>query len=110
MIQNATWDITEKEVIEKFIKQVIEKYNKVDFVVNNAGLSKCWLLTCDYENFLYVQKLSLAAPFMITKLLLNNFNTNAVIVNISSTRAFQSQSDWESYGTAKGITWLLQNS
>ena len=56
MIQNATWDITEKEVIEKFIKQVIEKYNKVDFVVNNAGLSKCGLLTCDYENFLYVQK------------------------------------------------------
>lgn len=95
-------DITEKEVIEKFIKQVIEKYDKVDFVINNAGLTKGGLLTCDYENFLYVQKLSLAAPFMITKLLLNNFNTNAVIINISSTRAFQSQSDWESYGAAKG--------
>lgn len=95
-------DITEKEVIEEFIKQVIEKYNKADFVINNAGLTKGGLFSCSYENFLYVQKLSLAAPFMITKLLLNNFNHNAVIINISSTRAFQSQSDWESYGTAKG--------
>lgn len=95
-------DISEKEVIEEFIKQVIEKYNKVDFVINNAGLTKGGLLSCDYENFLYVQKLSLAAPFMITKLLLNNFNPNAVIINISSTRAFQSQPDWESYGAAKG--------
>ena len=95
-------DITKKTVIVDFIKQVIKRYKKVDFVINNAGLSKGGLLSCDYENFLYVQKLSLAAPFMITKLLLNNFNTNAVIINISSTRAFQSQSDWESYGTAKG--------
>lgn len=95
-------DITEKDVITDFIKQVIEKYDKVDFVINNAGLSKGGLLSCDYDNFLYVQKLSLAAPFMITKLLLNNFNDNAVIINISSTRAFQSQSDWESYGAAKG--------
>lgn len=95
-------DITKKTVIVDFIKQVIKRYKKVDFVINNAGLSKGGLLSCSYENFLYVQKLSLAAPFMIVKQLINNLNKNAVIINISSSRAFQSQPDWESYAAAKG--------
>lgn len=95
-------DITNKKVIVDFIKQVIKKYKKIDFIINNAGLSKGGLLSCSYENFLYVQKLSLAAPFMIVKQLINNLNKDAVIINISSSRAFQSQPDWESYGAAKG--------
>ncbi|MBR1943086.1 SDR family oxidoreductase [bacterium] len=95
-------DLTEYETVVKFTEQVKEKYGKIDFIINNAGLTKGGLLSCDYENFLYVQKLSLAAPFLLTKLLMNNFNKNASIVNISSTRAFQSQEDWESYAAAKG--------
>ena len=95
-------DLTEKEIIEDFTNKVKEKYGKVDYIINNAGLSKGGLLSCDYENFLYVQKLSLAAPFLLVKLLMNNLNENASIINISSTRAFQSQEDWESYAAAKG--------
>ena len=95
-------DLTEYKVIAEFVKQVKEKYTNVDFIINNAGLSNGGLLTCDYEDFMYVQKLSLGAPFILTKLLMNNFNSCAAIVNISSTRAFQSQEDWESYAAAKG--------
>ena len=39
---------------------------------------------------------------MLVKQLINNLNKNAAIINISSSRAFQSQPDWESYGAAKG--------
>lgn len=103
-------DLTEKEVIEDFASKVIEKYGKVDVIINNAGLSKGGLLSCDYENFLYVQKLSLAAPFLLVKLLMDNLNENASIINISSTRAFQSQEDWESYAAAKGGIVALTHS
>lgn len=103
-------DLTEKEVIKDFTSKVIEKYGKVDCIINNAGLSKGGLLSCDYEDFLYVQKLSLAAPFLLVKLLMNNLNENASIINISSTRAFQSQEDWESYGAAKGGIVALTHS
>ncbi len=103
-------DLTQKEVLEDFTSKVKEKYTNVDFIINNAGLTKGGLLTCDYEDFLYVQKTSLAAPFMLTKLLMNNFNPNASIVNISSTRAFQSQPDWESYAAAKGGIVALTHS
>jgi len=95
-------DLTEKEIIEDFCGKIIARYGKVDFIVNNAGLSKGGLLSCDWDDFLYVQKLSLAAPFLMVKLLKEHLNPNAAIVNISSTRAFQSQPDWESYATAKG--------
>lgn len=95
-------DITEESVLLDFSQKVIDKYGNIDCLINNAGLSKGGLDTCSYNDFLYVQKLSLAAPFMLTKLFRNHFNTNASIVNISSTRAFQSQEDWESYSAAKG--------
>lgn len=95
-------DLTDESAINDFVKNIIEKYGKVDYLINNAGLSKGGLLDCSYEDFMYVQKLSLGAPFLLTKLLMNNFNQNASIVNISSTRAFQSQESWESYASAKG--------
>lgn len=95
-------DITQKDVLINFTNKIIEKYGKIDFLINNAGLSKGGLETCSLDDFLYVQKLSLLAPFALVKLLKNNLNENAAIINISSTRAFQSQSDWESYAAAKG--------
>lgn len=95
-------DITEQEVLVDFAQAVINKYGKIDFLINNAGLSKGGLFSCSLEDFLYVQKLSLLAPFALVKLFINSFNKDAVIINISSTRAFQSQSDWESYAAAKG--------
>ena len=57
---------------------------------------------CGYDDFMYVQKVGVAAPYMLTKLLLPLFNTGASIVNISSTRAGMSQPDTESYTAAKG--------
>ena len=95
-------DVTQKDVLINFTNKIIEKYGKIDFLINNAGLSKGGLETCSLDDFLYVQKLSLLAPFALVKLLKNNLNENAAIINISSTRAFQSQSDWESYAAAKG--------
>lgn len=103
-------DLTEKTVVENFASEIIKRYGKVDYIVNNAGLTKGGLLSCDWDNFLYVQKLSLAAPFLLVKLLMNSFNEDASVINISSTRAFQSQSDWESYAAAKGGIVALTHS
>ena len=103
-------DITKKIVIEDFVTQVLKKYSKIDYLINNAGLSKGGLLSCNYEDFMYVQHLSLGAIFWLTKLLMNSFNQNASIINIASTRAFQSQSDWESYSAAKGGIVALTHS
>ncbi len=57
---------------------------------------------CEYEDFLYVQRVGVAAPFMLAKLFKDHFVGLGSIVNISSTRAFQSQPNTESYTAAKG--------
>ena len=95
-------DITEPEVIEQFVTELIKLHPSVDIVINNACVGKGGLNTCSYEDFNYVLRLGVSAPFYLTKLLMPYLNPNASIVNIASTRAFMSQPDTESYTAAKG--------
>jgi NAD(P)-dependent dehydrogenase (short-subunit alcohol dehydrogenase family) len=96
-------DIAEEEILENFSKQVIERFGNIDYLINNACLSRKGIISgCSYEDFNYVLKVGVTAPYMLSKLFLKNFNVDASIVNISSTRASMSQGDTESYTAAKG--------
>ncbi len=96
-------DIAEEAALEDFSKQVIDRFGRIDFLINNACLSRRGILSgCSYEDFLYVQKVGVVAPYLLTKLFSPHFNEGGAVVNISSTRAFQSQPDTESYTAAKG--------
>lgn len=96
-------DISEKAVLENFSQEVIKEYGKIDYLINNACLSRKGIISgCDYDDFNYVLKVGVTAPYMLSKLFLDNFNKGGAIVNISSTRASMSQVDTESYTAAKG--------
>lgn len=96
-------DIAEKAVLEGFASEVIKRYGKVDYLINNACLSRRGVLSgCDFEDFNYVLRVGVTAPYLLSKLFMAHFGTNGSIVNISSTRAFMSQEDTESYTAAKG--------
>jgi NAD(P)-dependent dehydrogenase (short-subunit alcohol dehydrogenase family) len=92
----------EKDLID-FTDQVIMRYGAIDYLINNACISRGGILSnCTYDDFVYVQKVGVAAPYMLAKLFIDHFNKNGAIVNISSTRAYMSQADTESYTSAKG--------
>lgn len=96
-------DIAKEEDLSGFADQVIQRYTKIDYLINNACLSRKGILSgCSYEDFNYVLRVGVSAPYQLTKLLLPYFNEKAAIVNISSSRAFMSQEDTESYTAAKG--------
>jgi len=95
-------DIASESVLRAFADKVIAEYNKIDFLINNACLSKGGLETCSYDDFDYVLRVGVAAPFMLTKLFMEHLNDGASIVNISSTRYLMSQANTESYTAAKG--------
>lgn len=96
-------DIAEKETLENFARQVIEAYGQVDYLINNACLSRKGILSgCDYDDFNYVLKVGVTAPYMLSKLFWHHFGKGGAIVNISSTRQAMSQPDTESYTAAKG--------
>jgi NAD(P)-dependent dehydrogenase (short-subunit alcohol dehydrogenase family) len=96
-------DLTEEERLIDFVGLVIKKFEKIDYLINNACLSKKGLLSgCNFEDFNYVLKVGVVAPYMLTKLFMEHFNEGGSIVNISSSRADMSQADTESYTAAKG--------
>ncbi len=98
-----TGDIAEKETLEGFSKQVVDTYGHIDFLINNACLSRKGIISgCGYEDFNYVLKVGVTAPYMLAKLFQDYFNPGGAIVNISSTRSLMSQEDTESYTAAKG--------
>lgn len=95
-------DIADEQVLRAFASKVISEYGAIDYLINNACLSRGGLNTCSYEDFNYVLRVGVAAPFLLTQLFLEHFSNQASIVNISSTRERMSQADTESYTAAKG--------
>jgi len=59
-----------------------------------------------------VQRVGVTAPYFLTSLLLNKnlLAPDCSVINIASTRAFQSQPDTESYSAAKGGIAALTHS
>ena len=95
-------DLADQATLETFAKKVIERYGKVDFLINNAAPKMCGLESGSYEDFEYALKVGVTAPFYLTKLFAPYFAEGASIVNISSSRDRMSQPETESYTAAKG--------
>lgn len=96
-------DISNPYTLAQFVEVLQQRYAGVDVLVNNACLSRRGILSgCGAADFQYVQQVGVTAPYLLASLLLPVFRQGASIVNIASTRAFQSQADTESYSAAKG--------
>ena len=95
-------DISNKQVLEEFAKEVIMKYGHVDFLINNALPLMKGIDECTYEEFQYAMDVGVTAPFYLSKLFSPHFAEGAVIINISSSRDRMSQPQTESYTAAKG--------
>ena len=96
-------DAGQEKTLESFAAFIKERLLDVDVLINNACLSHKGILSgCTYDEFNEVLRVGVAAPYYLTSLLLPLFSENASVLNLSSTRARQSQSDTESYTAAKG--------
>ena len=95
-------DIADKQVLERFAREVIQKYGRVDYLINNALPMMKGIDECSYEEFQYAMSVGVTAPFYLSKLFSSYFAEGAAIVNISSSRDRMSQPQTESYTAAKG--------
>ena len=95
-------DLADKKVLEKFAAKVINDFGKVDFLINNAPPAMLGINDCTYEQFEKALAVGVTAPFYLAKLFKDHFVEGASIINISSSRDWQSQPNTESYTAAKG--------
>lgn len=95
-------DLSSKTDLEAFAQYVIEKFGKVDYLINNALPIMRGIDSCSYEEFQYALSVGVTAPFYLSKLFMPYFAPGAAIVNISSSRDRMSMPQTESYTSAKG--------
>ena len=95
-------DISRKEVLEEFASFVLQRHEKVDFIINNAIPAMKGLDECSYEDFEYAMKVGVTAPFYLVKLFSEHLAEGASIINLSSSRDRMSMPQTESYTAAKG--------
>ena len=95
-------DIGDKTTLEAFAQTVIDRYGRVDVLVNNAPPAFIGIDACTYEQFQHALSVGVTAAFYLSKLFAPYFAPGASILNISSSRDRMSQPQSESYTAAKG--------
>ena len=103
-------NIADKATLENFAQTVIQKYGRVDVLVNNAPPHFIGIDKCTYEQFQESLAIGVTAPFYLSKLFAPYFTQESSIINISSSRDRMSQPQSESYTAAKGGIAALTHS
>ena len=64
-------DIADEKVLRDFASKVISDHGSVDYLINNACLSRGGLNTCSYDD--YVLRVGITAPFFLVKLFMKHY-------------------------------------
>ena len=97
-------DVSNFEDTEKMVKQIIEKYGKIDVLVNNAGITKDMLLMrMKKEDFENVIDVNLVGTFNITKNVIPYMmkQKSGRIINISSVVGVSGNAGQTNYSASK---------
>jgi NAD(P)-dependent dehydrogenase (short-subunit alcohol dehydrogenase family) len=107
-----TTDVSNEENVRKSIAASVERFGNIDGLINNAAIQIDKPVTeLTLEEWNRVIGTNLTGAFLCAKhaaLLLKN--SKGSIVNISSTRAFQSEANTEAYSASKGGILALTHS
>lgn len=97
-------DVSKQNDLDMFISFCMEKLQRIDILINNACVSYKGILSdCSYEDFQQTLSIGVVAPYYLSHQFKNELiKQKGSIINIASSRAFQSEPNTESYTSAKG--------
>ena len=97
-------DVSKAEEVENAVKQAIEKFGKIDVLVNNAGITRDKLLMrMKEEDFDKVIEINLKGTFLVTKAVTPYMmkRRNGRIVNLSSVVGVTGNAGQSNYSASK---------
>ena len=97
-------DITDKKFCREIVKQTLQKFGKIDILINNAAVQyqQDKLENISDEQFDWTMKVNIYAMFYLTKEVLPYLNSGASIINLSSVTTFYGDPQLIDYVTTKG--------
>lgn len=96
-------DLCDPKAIEAAVAKVMQKYQRIDAVINNVGVNDGVGLDASYEDFMQSIKVNLASYFMLVKCALPALKAaQGCILNIGSKVALTGQGGTSGYAAAKG--------
>ena len=97
-------DITKPEFCKEIVQKTLDKYGKIDVLVNNAGVQyqKDSLEDIPIDQFDWTMKVNVYAMFYLTKEVLPHLKSGSSIINLSSVTTFYGDPQLIDYVTTKG--------
>jgi NAD(P)-dependent dehydrogenase (short-subunit alcohol dehydrogenase family) len=107
----AVCDVADERAVEATVATAMEKFGKLDVVVNNAGLMVFKPIAEQTgDDFLRILNVDLLGAFYFTKQAFLNMKQGGVIVNVSSVHAVETTPLVASYAAAKAALVSLTRS
>lgn len=97
-------DITSHDNCRKIVKEIINRYGRIDVLVNNAGVQyqQDRLEDISDDQFDWTMKVNIYGMFYLTKEVLPYLKSGASIINLSSVTTFWGEPQLIDYVTTKG--------
>ena len=96
-------DITAKDAPKRIVDQALQRFGRIDFLVNNAGIgSPKPLHETDDDTLDYFLDIMLRAPFRLAREVIPHMQSGSGVVNVTSTFAMIGGKRGGAYSAAKG--------
>ena len=106
-------DVTSSSDVEDLVDVAVEHYDRIDVLVNNAGLLGPRVAIEEYpeDEWRRVLDANLTGPFLVSKAAIPYMREGASIVNVTSGVSIEGRAQWGAYSASKfgmeGLTQIL---
>jgi NAD(P)-dependent dehydrogenase (short-subunit alcohol dehydrogenase family) len=104
-------DVSKSADVERLVDAALERFDKVDVIVNNAGLLGPRVAIVEYpeDEWRRVIDANLSGPFLVSKAIVPHMPEGGSIVNVVSGVSVEGRPRWGAYSVSKfGVEGLTQ--
>ena len=104
-------DVSESEDVRRLVDAAVERFGRIDVLVNNAGLLGPRVAIADYpeDEWRRVLDANLTGPYLVSKAAMPHITEGGSIVNVVSGVSVEGRAEWGAYSVSKfGIEGLTQ--
>lgn len=104
-------DVSREAEVERLVRETVERFGRIDVLVNNAGLLGPRVGVEDYpeDEWRRVIDVNLTGPYLVSKAAIPHLSEGGSIINVVSGVSVEGRAQWGAYSVSKfGVEGLTQ--